>query len=219
MKIFRYYIFLLIIFMEADEAAAQRRLNFEFYTGLPYNIPLPLTISQEDEADLNLTAKFNSEPFNIPIFWVWRISLWNGGTAWELEAVHHKLFLANNPPEVQEFSISHGLNLITINRGWNFSALIFRIGAGIALAHPETTVRNRTLPEDGGIFHWGYYLTGPALLLSAGKNFRLSDYFYVTCEARINSAYAYIPIKNGSARLYNVSLQLILGAGTSFINL
>ena len=219
MEIFKYYIFLFLLLAHTDDLTAQRKLSFEIFTGLPYNIPLPLNISQNGESDLHLTAKFNSEPFRIPIFWVWRISYWNGNTAWEFEAVHHKIFLANKPTEVQEFSVSHGLNLITINRGWKYSGFIFRIGAGVAIAHPETTVRNKTLPEDGGIFNWGYYWAGPALLISAGKDFSITNGFYATCEVRINSTYAYIPIKNGNADLYNVSAQFIFGAGLDFIKL
>ena len=219
MKILKYYIFLLLFLTQADDLTAQKKLSVELFTGLPYNIPLPLNISQSGESDLHLIAKFNSEPFTIPIFWVWRISYWNGNTSWEFEAVHHKIFLTNKPTEIQEFSVSHGLNLITINRGWKYSEFIFRIGAGIAIAHPETTVRNKKLPEDGGIFHWGYYLSGPALLFSAGKNFSITDDLYVTCEVRINSTYAYIPIQNGNADLYNVSAQFIFGAGFNFLKL
>ena len=219
MKMLSYYIFLFLFLFEADDSSAQKKLNIELFTGLPYNLSLPLKISQAGEPDLYLTAKFNSQPFNIPIFWVWRISYWNDNSAWELEAVHHKLFLANKPAEVHEFSISHGLNLITVNRGWNLSSFILRIGAGIALAHPETTIRNQTLTEDGGIFHWGYYLSGPAFLFSAGKEFYITGNLYVTCEARINSSYAYIPIKNGNAGLYNISVQFIFGAGFNFLKL
>ncbi len=219
MKILKYYILLFLLLAQADDLIAQEKLSFELFTGMPYNIPLQLNISQSGETDLHLIAKFDSEPFTIPIFWVWRISYWNRSTAWEFEAVHHKIFLKNRPPEVQEFSVSHGLNLITINRAWKYSEFIFRIGAGIAIAHPETSVRNKTLPEDGGIFKWGYYWAGPALLISAGKDFSVTDELYLTCEARINSTYINFPIQGGNADLYNVSAQLIFGAGFDFIKL
>ncbi len=217
MKI-KYFILFTFIFT-GNNLLAQEKFGIELFTGLPYNVPLPLTISQTDEPDLHLTARFNSEPFKIPIFWVWRISYWNNNTGWEFEAVHHKLFLTGKPHEVKEFSISHGLNLITINRCWKFTYFIFRAGAGIVLAHPENTVRNKTLAENGGILNWGYYLTGPAFLISAGKDFFITNNFYVTCEARINSSYAYIPVNNGNASLYNISLQLIFGVGFNFLEL
>ncbi len=41
-----------------------------------------------------------------------------------------------------------------------------RIGLGAVLAHPESMVRGRTLPESGGLFGLGYHIAGP--VLSAG---------------------------------------------------
>ena len=192
-------------------------LRVEGFTGFPYNLSLPLTIKQSGEPDINLTADFASKPFEIPIYWAWRISYWKGNCSWELEAVHHKLFLKNNPLEVQDFSISHGLNLITINRGWQFSYFILRVGAGVVIAHPESIIRNKKSPENGGIFNWGYYLAGPAINIAAAKEFKIIKRLYAICELKLSSSFSHVPIYNGSADLFNIAVQINFGLGFSLI--
>ena len=100
---------------------------------LPYNVPLPLTISQVGEQDISLTAHYRSDPFEIPIYWNWRISYWDDNHAFEIEATHHKIFLKNTTPEIQEFSISHGFNTITFNYAWKDYGFVFRAGFGLVL--------------------------------------------------------------------------------------
>jgi hypothetical protein len=192
-----------------------KEIRIEGFIGFPYNLPLPLTISQSGEPDIKLTANFDSKPFEIPIYWVWRISYWNGEASWELEAIHHKLFLKNNPGEVREFSISHGLNLITINRGWQFQDFILRGGVGIVVAHPESIVRDKKFSESSGIFNWGYYVSGPTLNLAVAKDFIIVNSFFAICEIKTNFSFASVPIYNGNADLYNIAFQLNFGLGYS----
>lgn len=195
----------------------RNELRIEGFIGFPYNLPSPLIIKQRGEPNINLTADFASKPFEVPIYWAWRISYWKNKRSWELEAIHHKIFLQNNPPEVQNFSISHGLNLIVINRGWQFPSFIFRAGGGIVLAHPESVVRNKKFPENRGIFKWGYYISGPVVNLSIAKDFKIINRFYVICEMKVDLSYASVPIYDGNAILFNTAFQLNFGFGYNFL--
>jgi len=205
-----------ILFALIAPSNAQQKWTFELCGMLPYNLSLPLTIRQTNQPDITLTAQYSSEPFITPFCWVWRIGHWTDHQSWELQAIHHKLYLDNKPPEVGSFSITHGLNLVTVNRAWSADGYVVRAGAGVVLAHPESTVRGKPFREDEGIFGMGYYMTGPALIAGAGRQFRLTGGLFLTLEAMAAASYADVPINDGEAHLYNVVFQLDFGLGHSF---
>jgi len=62
------------------------------------------------------------------------------------------LFLENALTEIQNFSITHGYNLFIVNRGWNHKRFILHGGAGMIIAHPETTIRKKRYSEKKGFF-------------------------------------------------------------------
>ncbi len=201
------------------EVYAQSKLVVEIGSGVPYNLPLPLTIRQQGESTIHINAQYDSYPFEIPIFWDWRIGYWSGSSGWELEAIHHKLFLQNKPPEVQQFDISHGLNLVIINRCFIKDNFIFKIGAGITLTHPESVVRGKKLDEQRGIINQGYYVSGPAILFSGGKRFYFLEKIFLSIEAKLGVSYSYIPVAEGTADVYNTAAMITFGIGTDFLNL
>ena len=204
---------LLSVILFFSSANAQKLITVEFYTGVPVNIPLPLKITQAGENDIDITAHYNSEPFRIPIYWNWRISYWNGNHAFEIETTHHKIFLDNRPPEVQVFSISHGFNTITFNYAWKDYGFVFRTGAGIVLAHPESIIRNKKFEESGGIFDAAYQLTGPTINVAAGKRFNLTQKLFFQLDGKVNFSRANVPVVNGEARVYNIAIQFNFGLG------
>jgi hypothetical protein len=192
--------------------------SFEFSGGLPYNFTTPLTIQQANEPTLRINARYRSEPFRSPIYYLWRIGRWQDKRAWELEFVHHKLFLENRPPEVQEFSISHGLNMVLVNRAFEKQLLqkypfILRLGAGIILAHPENTVRGQSLDQEGGLFGWGYYISGPVLNVSLAKRFYLLEKLYINTEFKFNPSVSWVPVANGQATVWNLPVAIAFGMG------
>ncbi len=212
---YRRSLFVLGLLACATEGNAQDRWDFEIGITVPDNVPLPLVIRQSGRPDLSLTASYSSRPLEIPVCWIWRISRWSGDAGWELQAVHHKLFLENTPPEVGEFSVSHGLNLITANRSWRLGEFVARIGAGIALSHPENTVRGRRLREDRGIFGMGYYVGGPALTVGVGTSYTLPGNLFFSYEGMMSGSYSNVPVDGGSADVWNVALHANFAVGYS----
>jgi hypothetical protein len=209
----------IIILFALNTSQAQKLIAIEFYSGLPYNVPLPLTISQVGEQDISLTAHYRSEPFEIPIYWNWRISYWDDNHAFEIEATHHKIFLKNTPPEIQEFSISHGFNTITFNYAWKDYGFVFRAGCGVVLAHPESILRGKKFDESGGIFGAAYQLTGPTINLAAGKRFNITRRLFFELDTKINLSYAKVPVADGEAKLYNIAVQFNFGLGFDLLEL
>lgn len=203
----------LIALVAAEEVPAQKRWRIELGTGPSYNFHVPLSITQVGFPELDVIAHFRADPLERPILWVWRIGHWNGSSGWELEALHAKVFLGNAPPEVTEFAVSHGINFVSLNRAWILGDYRVHAGIGLTLSHPESIVRGVKLAESGGIFHVGYYVSGPAINLSIGRSTPVLGAFFITREIRVSLGPISVPVAGGSARFTAVVVQLTISAG------
>lgn len=199
-----------VVLCSARPCVAESRITVQLFGGGAWNASTPLTISQEGQADVEISARWETKPFVQPFYWAVRVSLEQRTGAWELQLIHDKLYLADPPREVGSFEITHGFNLVTLNRsfplGGGFSG---RAGLGLVVAHPESTVRGE---YDGG----GYGLTGPVFLAGAGWQLPLSRYLFVSAEAVVTAAYASVPVARGTASLWNVALHGLVGIGVRF---
>ncbi len=196
--------------------------SFEANFGVPINLVHPIKIKQAGYPDLNFKAKYYSEPFKQPYFYVYRFSKWKNDKGWQLEMMHQKLYLENPPNEVQYFSITHGYNLIMLSRAFKISIFkekdfIVSLGSGIILAHGENMVRGKELDQEQSFFNLGYYPTGPVLNLAIAKKFNLSKRFYFNVESKFNTSHANVPIVDGEASLWHSSFSFVGGVGYSFI--
>jgi hypothetical protein len=184
-----------------------------------YNAPLPLTISQAGFPNIKIAAaKYETRPFKVPYYWDLRFSRVANNRSWEFEFVHHKIYLINKPDEVQRFSISHGFNIATINRGFFFDHFHIRFGLGAVLTHPEITVRNQKLDESLGLFNDGYYIRGPSLNASIGSRFYPIKRVFVNIEGKTTYSYVNVPVNGGNASLSNLAFHLIAGIGIDYIS-
>jgi len=189
--------------------------SLDLFLGSALNIPTPLSIHQSGEERIFLCARYNENPFRGSPYYAWRIAKWNQNRAWELELVHHKLYLANKLPEIEQFEISHGYNLITVNRAWEkTNGVIIRVGAGIVLTHPETIIRGKKLPWGEGLD--GFYLSGSTVQVAIAKKFPISGSLFATTEGKFTASYAHIPIQDGSAYVPNLAFHGLLGFGFDF---
>jgi len=195
---------------------AQSRWSLELHGGEVYNVPLPLTISQQGYPDIKLTARYNTEPFTLPIYYDGRISRWQDGKSWELEMIHHKLYLDNTTSEVPKFNISHGFNLFFVNRGFERKSFRYRAGAGVVVTHPESNIRGREFGESTDDNDMGYFLSGPAINLAVNRPFYLGKRFYINAEAKTTVAYGSVKIAQGRSDVYNIAFHLLLGIGMDF---
>ncbi len=185
----------------------------EIFVGIPLGLPSPLTIRQAGQPDIAVRARYESRPFRTPIYYGWRIGRWDGGRGWELELVHDKLYLADKPAEVGEFALSHGFNLLTVNRAWEHGRVVRRVGAGTVIAHPESTIRGKALPGDGGLFGWGYYLAGPTVQAAVEKKIRIRGDLFLPVEGKATASFARVPVADGSADVPYAAIHGLAGLG------
>ncbi len=132
--------------------AQAQTFTVEAMGGSAYNFPTPLTVSQSGYPDIRFSAHYDTKPFG-PFYpyYSWRASFWNEDKdqAWEVTQVHHRLFLANNPPEIQFFAIHFGYNLYMAGHAWKRHGFVYHVDGGILICSPENTVRGQKLDDPG----------------------------------------------------------------------
>ncbi|HRN42361.1 MAG TPA: hypothetical protein PK649_09855 [Vicingus sp.] len=223
MKSVKLFFIVFILFISYTFGQEKSNWSVEAHGGFPINIPLPLTIKQSGEPTIKLTAHFYSEPFVPPVYWVYRFSKWKNNKAWEFEMMHQKLYLKNTPPEVEYFSITHGFNLLMINRAYKFDLFkdkefIFRIGGGIVYAHPENSIRGKELNQKQSYYNLGYYISGPTINIALAKQFPIYQRFYLNTEVKHNTSYAKVPVVDGHATVWHSAFEFIAGLGIYIIH-
>ncbi|MEW6102596.1 MAG: hypothetical protein AB1630_02060 [bacterium] len=188
--------------------------SFELFGGSQFNIPLALTIRQEGQEDIKVNRpEYKSEAFKEAPYYAYRFGLWKEYKAWELELVHQKIILKNKPENVQHFEISHGYNLITINRAFLYPHFILRVGGGIVLTHPESTIRNKENGYDAE-FPNGFYISGPTVQIAIARRIKISPRLFGCLETKFTSSYAIdVPVVDGSADVPHMAVHLLFGIG------
>lgn len=211
-------VFLLITGLSVSlSGQAQSKYSIEIQTGPVANVPLPLVIRQTARPDYSFIARYRTEPFDVPYYYEGRISRWHGNTSWELEFMHHKIYLDNPNADVPAFAISHGFNMLMLNRGIDLNGNIFRAGIGLVITHPEFTIRGVEFDQTRGWFGEGYMPSGLAINMGYSRHLEITDRFFVNVEAKTTFGYARLNQGNLSVDTYNWAFHLILGPGYYFL--
>jgi len=201
-----------------DKPLRAGRISFEVNGGDAYNIPTWLRIMQVNEDPISVkSARYEDKPFYEAPYYNWRIGYWSGNRGWEVELVHHKLYLTNPPDEVQHFEVSHGYNLITINRAWERDNWVGRVGLGVVLGHPESEIRGQKL-DWANSYPDGFYVGGPTGQLSLSRRIFLGHYVFINLEGKMTASYAALPVANGTAYVPNLALHGLFGLGVMMGN-
>jgi hypothetical protein len=77
-------------------------------------------------------------------------------------------------------------------------------------------VRGRRFGPKEGIFGLDQYLTGPALILGASREWRLGQRVFLSPELQFSAAHARVPIQDGDATAPNLAVHFLLGLGFDF---
>ncbi|HEY4492726.1 MAG TPA: hypothetical protein VI958_12050 [Acidobacteriota bacterium] len=198
--------FLLAFLLIPLSVASAGGWSAEGFLGGAHSFSSDIKIKQDGSPDLAFSADYETKSFEGPLYYALRAGRWDGNGGWEAEWIHLKVFVTDLPPEVQRFSVSHGYNLLMLNRGWKFGAFFLRAGGGIVFAHPETVIR-------GVVSEQGYELTGPCGQFAAGRRFYFNKGVFVAAEGKFTIARAKITIANGEASAPNMSLHGLFGLG------
>ena len=189
--------------------------RFEARLGGAWNAALPVVIRQAGHDELRLTPNWSTNAFEPPLYYGWRVTRWSDRAGWALDLTHHKLFLEDPPPEVQHFAISHGYNLLTVQRLWERDGWLRGLGLGVVVAHPESRVRGLPFDEHGGLWSTGYHGTGPTAAALLGYTRALRGRLLGSAELRVTLSHARVPISGGDARVPNLAVHGTLGVGWS----
>src|SRR5262249_44267352 len=109
----------------------------EALSGAAAGVGTGLTVRQGGGAEIEPAAGWATRPFHQPIYWGVRIGRSSERGGWELELLHHKIYLENQTPEVSQFEITHGFNMVTVHRTWIRRGWTLRAGAGAVVAHAQ----------------------------------------------------------------------------------
>lgn len=197
-------------------AQAQEGWGVELMGGSAWSLSTPLVIRQEGREELRVRARYSTRPFAGSPYYAWRVGRWRGGRGWELELVHHKLYLENPPPEVQHFEVTHGYNLVFVNRAWARGGWILRAGAGPVVAHAESVVRGEWGPSNRGLFGSGYEVAGPAAQVALARPFPMGARAFLMVEVKVTGAWARSRVARGWAEIPNLALHGLAGVGWRF---
>ena len=184
---------------------------FELLTGTAWSLGTPLTIRQRGEIPLRTRARYETRPFRDAPYYAYRFARWEGDAGWEAELIHHKLYLANPPAEVERFEVSHGYNMVVANRAERRGDRVTRLGIGLVIAHPETTVRGRHLSGGRSVLGRGYHIAGVTLHVALGGRAAVSRRVGLVGEGKVTAAWARVPIADGWATVPNIAVHALGG--------
>jgi len=199
-----------------EESGPRTKWVVQAATGTAGQFRSSLVIEQDGEDDLDFTAHYKTRPFTSGApYYSLRLGYWRGESAWELETHHHLVTLVDDPTGVVEnFQMTHGYNLNTVNRAWLVGGFIWRIGVGAVITHPESTVRGKTYDGDG--FYGGFDLSGVCGQVSLEKRLPLWGGLFLYLEGKFTAAWAKVPIADGEATVPNYALHGLAGLGLDF---
>jgi len=131
-----------------------------------------------------------------------------------VDLTHHKLYLTNNPADIERFQITNGFNLFTLSRAFRRKHLTYSLGAGPVITYPVNTVRGKRADEERGVL--GYLLSGATVVGMATREVPLTGALALSLDARGSLSYARVPVADGHAKLPNAALHLHFGLGYLF---
>lgn len=176
------------------------------YLGSSWTSPATLTLDQPSQ-NVHVTwtsVDLDSRSFESPPYYGYRVTWFPSerasiGVSGEL--THLKVYARAGAlePEIQRFSISHGLNLVLANVIWRQPPasgrrvrLTARAGAGFAVPHGESQVFGVTQEQ--------YQVSGFALQGAVGPVFRLTTHLNALAEYKLTTAAPTVDVPDGTIK-------------------
>ena len=171
--------------LACSQAAAvqEPEWSVEVLIGDAFNLTSRTHIHNVQVSPSAFGGEYQTRGLEGPLHYAWRLTRWNQDRGWELQLLHHKLYLRNRPPPVEALSISHGFNIVTLGRAYARGPWRLRFGVGPVIAHPEARVAGVSYPGD-------YELAGAAALGSVGATFDVTQRWSVVGEITATFGYA-----------------------------
>ncbi len=180
------------------------------FLGSAINFDTDLTIRQCGREDIAFRAAWETRPFDQPLYWMVRLRWQRPRDGFEVQLLHHKMYLENTRPDVTDFEVTHGFNILTANYLRRGGPVQLRLGAGVTIPHAESTVR--------GEHHTSEHNTigGPAFLVGVGSEYGFTDRLFLAGELQFIAAWAKVDVAEGTADVTSLAFHLLLGMGYVF---
>lgn len=201
----------LIVLMLSAPSALAREWEAVAATGGAYNFSSPLTLEQGNQR-WDLTADYDTRPFDAPLYYALRAGHFSLTDGWEGMLIHHKLYLRNPPTGVRSLSMTHGFNIVTANRAWEYGGYTYRLGLGPVITSLQTEV-------NGVMYDDRYALSGAALLFGVGKRFYQGRHWFLAGDLIGSYAKASVDVDGApalKADITNLAVHAQLGIGVRF---
>lgn len=198
----------------AAPLAAQKSVETVLFAGSSVSLPLPISIEQRDQPDLDFTAHWATHPGRATRYYAWRLGFWSGNRGWRIDHTHHKIYLTNPPPEIQEFRITNGFNILSLSRAFRAHHLTYSLGLGPVLTFPINTVRGKKIDHDRGV--GGYLLSGGSIIAMATREFPIVAGLTLSLDVRGSASWVRVPIVDGHADVPNAAFHVHAGLGYRF---
>jgi hypothetical protein len=207
-----------LLVLACPTASRAQGVTVDVMGGTAYNVPTPLTIQQAGFPDIHLTAHYDTKAFGpFAPYYSWRVDLWDSHGAWEVQQVHHRLFLSNTTPEVQYFAIHFGYNYFLVGRAWQTHGFAVHASGGLIVANPDNIVRGKSLNAQGpNALDVGYRISGGGAALAVSRQLALSTHVHLLADGGLIVGRASVPVVGGWASVPNVGLHGHLGVGFAF---
>jgi hypothetical protein len=164
-------------------AGRQPEWSAEVLIGDAFNLTSRTHIHNVQVSPAAFGGDYETRGFEGPLHYAWRLTRWDRDRGWELQLLHHKLYLRNRPVAVEALSISHGFNIVTLGRAYARGPWRLRFGLGPVIAHPEARIAGVSYPG-------GYELAGAAALGSVGALLSLTPRWSAVGEIVATFGYA-----------------------------
>lgn len=178
--------------------------------GAPINFPTTLTITQQDEPDINHHASWETRPWEQPLYWALRLRWQRERDGFEIQFLHHKMYLQDPPSTIQHFEVTHGFNVLTANYLRRSRPFHWRVGAGVTMPNTFATVRGEISDVHD------YSIGGPAFLAGGGSELALTRRLFLSAEAQFIAGWGTDDVSRGEAKVVSLAIHILVGLGFVF---
>lgn len=200
----------LLIAATAAGAVPPHRLVVQVFGGTVLNADSDLRLARWDEPVLEHRAAWETRSFEVPVYWNLRLRWQRADDAFELQLLHHKLYLANPTAEIRHLEVTHGFNIVSGHYVRNWRGFLVRAGVGVVLPKTDADLGG----ESGGTN--AYRVQGLAILGGAGREWLLAGPVSLALEAQLIWAGSDIDVPGGVGEVTHLGLHLLAGLGVGF---
>jgi lipid A oxidase len=183
------------------------------YGGGSHSVDSDLTASQPDGTHFFRGVSWESRSFESPPYYGLQFGNYfaaDGAFGLRLDFCHDKVYAQTTlAPTLQRFSLSHGLNSITLDalarRRWSVVSVYAGAGIGTIVPHVEAATSTRAMDE----YQW---FRGPAAKLFAGVTVDIAGPLAAFAELRLTWVHASVDIPQGDAHASFLTEHAAAGA-------